>query len=382
MAKHRKFNAQRLFDAFQEHEEELKRLFEGFEVPTPDPFTTEAAREVILDADPEDIDRLVAALHEINDLSTPAGRSCVESAAAYEEIEAPAADVNHQRAACWLYFENPEAFEHAIHLLAVRAVRGTKIALFPGRLAMPVADIDGSVTKIKGILNVELPAKEKSEKFEVRHYLDGDMLVLIVFIERTAEVQMDFAGPEGSLRSTIRRPVNQDVILYNQSTGELEIDAGRPKHREILRSAFATAFFDDDAFFPREESARVLDLAALAASDYALPVRDGHTAKITGIKLKGVDLGQSFTFDLKAGRRDVIAIMRSRGWMQGARALSIEAVRIELVLERTRAGRKVIELSGRNGIKFTRESFADEVYGYLRRWELLIGNELARQTAA
>ncbi|MCX6876382.1 MAG: hypothetical protein NTW21_21615 [Verrucomicrobia bacterium] len=111
MSKHRKFNAQKLFDAFQGNENELKALFEAHLVTAPDPFTKEAARETVLGTNTAQGNELVACLHEINDLSNQAGRDCVESAAAHAPRRAMGPDQGS-----WIEDRGSWMKERSLHL--------------------------------------------------------------------------------------------------------------------------------------------------------------------------------------------------------------------------------------------------------------------------
>jgi len=381
MNKHRKFNAQKFFDAFMGHEDELAYVFEAEEVDLPDPFSVEAARQTVIDAKPGTVDKLVATLYELNDLATSTGREMVELAALAFELQGmPGDDVPNPRVAIWIFRKKHKAFEHALQLLAVRSVRGGQIALFPGRKAINIDDPAAAVAKLRIKLDQMLPEMAKTERFEVRHYMDGEVLVIPVFCERTAEVQLEFEGSGHAVTSKIRRPVSQDIIFYNQHNGELEIEAGRPKHREILRAAFAESVFDDISFFPTEETSRVLDLGQLSDSDFSLQVSSGHSARITGLKVSGLHHRNRFVIQCAGGSVDTIDVLRSRGNLDSLKKMDVQFVRIELILAPGRRGRKVIELSGDNRIKFNRESYSNEVYAYLRTWRLM--RSLARDSAA
>lgn len=382
MPTHRKFHAERFLAAFRGHELELRALFERHGVETSENFEIESVRPVLINTSGERVERLVASMHELNDLSSRVGREMIEQTCTAVGIEPPGEDFTNERAACWLYVHKPQLFEHAMELLAVRSVRGNRVALYPGLEPHAISDAAAIVEKLKNALREPLRTVKKTENFQVRHYFDGDMFVVIVFCERTAEVQMEFGGPASILVSRVRRPADQHVLLYNQRTGELEIEAARPKEREILRSTFAEAAFDDACFFPAEEAACVLSLDRLAEAGFNLPTRPGHTARITALKLAGSHNRRKVCCDFRSGRNDLIDFLEQRRIL-GAPidGMSVESARIELVLEPTRAGRKTIEIAGANGIKFNRETYADVVYDYLRNWRLM-RDDLADQSAA
>jgi hypothetical protein len=383
MSKQRKFNARRFFDAFHGHENELSALFAGFDRPLPEPVTTEGACRAASD-DFGANEKLTPLLYQLNDIATPAGREIIEATAASFAImgDAPGPDVTHARAALWLWNSDKDAFESAMDRLAALGVQGGQVAMFPGRSAITIADPATAVAGFETQLNENLKEWKGALGFNVRHYIDGTMLVILVFCERTAEVQWEFDHGKKEVKSGIRRPVIQDVLFYDQHTGELEIEAGHAKHREILRCAFAKGVMNDDSFFPIEECTRVLCLQNLITHDFKLPTRQGHTAIITGIKIKDSNHRKPVTMGFGANRVDVVDYLRGKDAMQLLKAGAITSVRIELVLGRGRLDRKSIELNGDNRIKFNRASHADEVYQYLRHWTIMGQCNLAEESAA
>lgn len=383
MSKQRKFNARRFFDGFQGHEDELAALFTHFGKAVPEPFTTETAAK----AASEDLsisDAMTILLYQIHDLATPKGRDVIQSTAASFAIpgDVPGTDVTHQRAALWLWNEDKDAFESAMDRLAASGIQGGQIALFPGRSAKVIEDDATAVAGFEGMLNANIASWKGAERFTIHHYRDGSMLVILVFCERTAEVNWEMDAGSSVVKTRIGRPVIQDVLFYDQSTGELEIEASQQKHREVLRNSFAEGVIGDDSFFPTEQQTRVLNLQKLIELDFKLPVRTGHQVQITAVTLKEFITKKPFTATLSANRQDVIEILRSKNAAGLLNRTSIGSVRIELILGPGRLDRKSIELSGDNRIKFNRASHADEVYRYLRHWTLMGNRVVEEQDAA
>ncbi|MCX6864854.1 MAG: hypothetical protein NTV46_01305 [Verrucomicrobia bacterium] len=386
MSKSRKFNARRFFDAFQGHENELATLFTHFGRTLPEPFTTEStAREACKDFGA--VDPLTVLLYQLNDLASTKGREIIEATAASFAIpgDVPGTDVTHQRAALWLWnADKDDAFESAMDRLAASGVQGGQIALFPGKSAKLIEDDAIALAGFETQLNANIASWKGAERFIVHHYRDGTMLVILVFCERTAEVHWELEPGTMAVKTRIGRPVIQDVLFYDQSTGELEIEAGQVKHREVLRNSFAVGVMSDDSFFPMEQSTRVLNLQKLIGMDFKLPVRpgSGHQVQITGVTLKEFIARRSFTSDFTANRHDVIAMLRAKKAEGLLEKATVHKVRIELILGPGRLDRKSIELSGDNRIKFNRASHADEVYQYLRHWTLMGNRGVEEQSAA
>lgn len=383
MSKQRKFNARRFFDGFHGHEDELATLFTHFGRTLPDPFTTETAAR----AASEDFgltDPMTTLFYQIHDLASPKGRDIIHSTAASFAIpaEVPGTDVTNQRAALWLWNADKDAFESAMDRLAASGIQGGQIALFPGKSAKIIDDDAAAVAGFEGQLNANIASWKGAERFTIHHYRDGSMLVILVFCERTAEVNWEMDPGSSTVKTRIGRPVIQDVLFYDQSTGELEIEASHQKHREVLRNSFAEGVIGDDSFFPPEEQTRVLNLQKLIELDFKLPVRTGHQVQITAVTLSELIARKPFTVTLAANRQDVVEILRAKNAAGLLNRASIRKVRIELILGTGRLDRKSIELSGDNRIKFNRASHADEVYRYLRHWTLMGNRVVEEQNAA
>lgn len=383
MSKQRKFNARRFFDGFHGHEDELASLFTSLGRPLPAPFTTETAAKAASEADSLSAP-LTTMLYQFNDLATRKGRDIVLSTAQSFAIpgDMPGTDMTNQRAALWLWNADKEAFESAMDRLAASGIQGGQIALFPGKSARIIEDDATAMAGFVKQLNANIASWKGAERFTVHHYRDGSMLVILVFCERTAEVNWEMDPGSSAVKTRIGRPVIQDVLFYDQSTGELEIEASHQKHREVLRNSFAEGVMGDDSFFPMEEQTRVLNLQKLIELDFKLPVRTGHQVQITAVTLSELIARKPFTATLSANRQDVIEILRAKKAAGLLDRASIRSVRIELILGTGRLDRKSIELSGDNRIKFNRASHADEVYRYLRHWTLMGNRVVEEQSAA
>jgi len=372
MSKQRKFNARRFFDGFLGHEDELAALFTHHDKTLPEPFTTEAAAKAA-SKNLGSSDPMTILFYQIDDLATPKGRDIILSTAKSFEIDkdVPGADVTNQRVAMWLWRKDKAAFESAMDRLAASGIQGGQIALFPGKSASIIEDDAAAITGFEKQLNANIELWKGAERFTIHHYRDGKTLVILVFCERTAEVNWEMDPGSSVVKTRIGRPVIQDVLFYDESTGELEIEASHSKHREVLRNSFAVGVMDDNSFFPMEEHTRVLNLGKLIELDFNLLVRAGHTAKITSITLSQLIERKSFTATLSANGKDVVEILNAKNAAGLLNNTLIKSVRIELTLGAGRINRKSIELSGDNRIKFNRASHADEVYHYLRHWNLM-----------
>lgn len=372
MSKHRKFNSEPFFRGFQDHEKELHNLFVAFGVAVQDTLNVDLFYATLIRSSNEEVEPLLSCLHELNDLCSKKGREVLEQTCTAMGVTPPAEDVCNPRAACQIFLQHREVFDHAMELLAVQSIQSNNVAIFPGREPIPIAEPATVATAMRQLLETSLREAKNTDQVEVRHYFDGDVFVMVVFCERNAEVHLEFGSSSRRVTARVRRPADQYVLLYYQATGWLEIEGGRAKDRAILRSAFAKAAFDAEEFFPDSEDSQLLNLGHLLESNFSLPTRSGHTARITGLKVNAPVGGRKLVSDFALGRSDLVAALENRQMLHGALiGASVNGVRIELTLDGTRAGRKSIMLKGANSIQFNRTSYSDLVYGYLHNWGLM-----------
>jgi hypothetical protein len=384
MSSHRKFSCSGFFSAFLSNETDLIELLAEFGFSAPSPFTTEEACNALIMSKPGQNDPLTTELYKLSDLATKKGAEIIKAVIEQFNIPGPHPDstMTRERAALWLRKTNKGLFEHALDRLAIDGLQGTTMGLFQGRFAFPIQDAAVAVAGFEKKLTENLGNWKGAEAFNLRHYTDGNLLVILVFCERTAEVQLEMDSAK-KVMTSIRRPVFQDVLFYNTATGELEIEAGQPSHREILRKSFALGVMGEDSFFPEEENCRVVQLQELLNRGFSLPTHGTHQAKITGIKVRRQIGKKYFTSEHSCSRTDLIEIL---GWGNTEEPNTgigtVASVRIELELGTGRFDRKTIELSGTNRIKFNRSTHSETVYEYLRAWNLMLQSGLAEEDAA
>jgi hypothetical protein len=385
MSNPRKFNVRTLFDAFARNINELQNLFTEFGVQAGPDFSPQSAGAAILDG-PGVPDEFTTLLYELRDLSDQEGLEQIEAAINRYAIQVPILEPGIPPVVAALRLRNadPAAFQHALDRLFAAGLQGKSVALFPGRAALDVGDEQVAANGFEAEMRRKLAHAKDAPGFTIRSYSDSRRLVILVFCERAAAVELEFDSSRIELKSSIRRPVIQDMVIYNQDTGELEIEASYKKHREILRSAFAVGVMGDERFFSIEEETRVLSLQSLPRRDFALPVipGSGHSAMITGIKVKHLDEEKPVSVGFGTNRQDIIDFIRNRDGMGMIEGGVITGVRIELVLGPRRMDRKSIELTGSNRIKFNRSTRSEDVYDYLRHWSLMGQDQLAAQSAA
>lgn len=372
MSKHRKFNSEQFFRGFQGHENELHDLFAARGVDAPDVLDVDSFYATLIRRPNDEVESLLSSLHELNDMCSKEGREILDRTCVAMGVTPPADDVCNPRAACQIFLHHHEVFNHAMELLAVHSIQSNNVAIFPGREPAAITEPGVVTATMAGLLRTSLQKDKNTDRVDVRQYFDGDVFVMVVFCERTAEVHLEFGSRSRRVAARVRRPADQYVLLFYQATGCIEIEGARAKERAILRNAFAKAAFDDEEFFPASEDSKLLNLDHLLETNFSVPTRSGHTARITGLKLWTSVAGKKLVCDFTLGRSDLLAALENRQMLDGAlMGASVHGLRIELTLDGTRAGRKSIMLKGSNSIQFNRSSYSDLVYDYLHNWGLM-----------
>lgn len=378
----RKFNVRKLFESFTGHLTELESLFTEFNVHVQGAFTPESAATAVQQAG-TDVD-LTALLYELNDLATQAGFEHVEDASDSFCVAAKVVEPGIPPAVAALRLRNADkdAFRNALDRLLVGSLVRKPVGVHYGMDARPITNVDASVGRFEHELRTILASVKDTPQFTIRHYVDGDLLIVLVFREQTASVQMQFESDGKTIRSSITRPVIEDMVAYDQKTGKLEIEAGRPKAREALRRAFAVGVMGDNSFFRTEQMEKINRLDTLLRNNFHLPVHSGHTVKITELQLVEKISMAPVKYLISRSGECIINTVRTFLRTSEGVEFSILKARIELTLGTGRSDRKVIELSGTNRIKYNRKTKADEVERYLSDWSLSRVVQLDKQSAA
>lgn len=319
-------------------------------------------------------------VHEMGLLSTAQGREAIERVCASHEIPIPGPDYSGPRIAAWFWLNHHGLFGHALELLS--GGRRQQIPLGPGGLLGQLAG--GAVQVDKMVLEAKLKAGFKREGWTGRLVVQetttrGSVLEFGVFWEGPAQIRREF-GPEG-LGTRESRPVREAWLRFNTGLGELEIEGGTPRERELLWKAFTEAAQSKQACKPQWFTLRLDHLL-----NFQLQTRPGHSAHLSAVRIVGQRKRRPFSFLVQAGGkgslRELILAepglralagekLEAMKGVEGMEGIAVESARIELVLGPGRPGRKVIELNRPDEIRFDRATDASEVYGYLKAWRIL-----------
>lgn len=366
------------FAAFHGREPELAALFERFGIVGPDPIAAGSS----LRLEPENPNtehglargRLRVVLEEITKLASPPGREVIEQVCSAHGLKGPGFEFSGPRVALWFWLNHARLFEGAVDLLEARR----QGPCHRGGCWLPV---EGTATIDPEKLAASARAQFKREGWAGRLVVEensrGSLLEFAVFWEGPAQVSREF-GP-GGLAARESRPVREAWLRYDCDRGELEIEGGTARERAALWRAFMGAAYAKSQSVPLPPPRLCLD--HLLAKNFRFQTRPGHSARLDGVRIAGQRNRRRFSLELQADgtganvREMILAEPGLREWSgepgERGSGFKVEKARIALVLGPTRAGKKVIELSGPDEIGFDRATHAKEVYGYLREWRVL-----------
>jgi hypothetical protein len=370
--KHRTFNADRFLDKFQGHEPLLRGYVgiwngrleldeSGLDVPT--------FKEFLVNGDGDGKDELLEGLYRAYDLCSERGHEDLVAACGdcdYDpdpEVELPVECLSLK-----VLTENEEAFNLAYDRYTLW--HAERFSIFQGEEAREIDDAEASAASLQQRLAEVFKEDKNSDRVLVRQYREGPYTNFIVYHEKRTKAELIFKGTRTRPRvsPTILRPAQQDFISYNHETGQVEIEARFEKEESTLRRAFAACCLGDQDFFEGEGAATRLNLARIAEEDFVMPVDDDHAAVIAELHftLKQKH-GPSFVVRSK-DTLETLDLNYLRKRLQGG---TVRRVAFKMSFPDDKRGKRV-ELAGANKIKFKRATHAEDVFRYLRRWELIV----------
>lgn len=370
--KHRTFNADRFLDKFEGQETILRNFVNlwrdrleldvvSLDVPK--------FKEFLVDGDRDSKDDLLESLYMAYDLSTERGHEDILAACSYngynpdENGELPVECLSLK-----VRSENEDAFNLAYDRYNVW--RAERFTIFQGKTPTDIPDVDASSIAFQARLAEVFKGHKSSDRVLVRHYQDGAYTNFIVYHEKRTKAELVFKGTntQPKVSPTILRPAQQDFISYNQTTGQVEIEASFEKEETSLRKVFAECCLNDPDFFDSPGSDDRIRLARISDDDFEMIVDEDHSAILTELHFSlKQEHGPSFVIRSK----NVMETLDKNYLRKRIAGGTIRRAVFKITFPDDRRGKR-IELSGTNKIKFRRATHAEDVFRYLKNWSILV----------
>lgn len=383
MAKHRVFNADRFLDKFQDSEQ-LLRDFVGIWMGRLDldPSTLDVPgfKQWLVDGEGDAKDELLEALYQIYDLCTDRGHEDLIAAIGDDPSYTP--DPEHSLPIECLALKVRTERDDLFFLAYDRYTlwRAERFSIYKGRSPQPIKNLPVTSRAFQEKLAAAFKDHKNSDRVLLRYYAEGTYINFIVYHEKRTRATLVFRGSRTrpKVGPHIYRPAQQDFISYNAETGQVEIEAGYENEEAKLRRCFADACFGEAEFFEHESAANRLTLGVLADPHFRLLCPDGVEASLVELRFSLAQThGPSFTVRSK----DVFQTLEFNGLRRKLDADRIGRAVIKITFPDDRRGKRV-EISGPNKIKFKRATHAEDIFGLLADWGILLDDEVTPEFRA
>jgi len=347
MTKHRAFNGDRFLDKFRDFESILRKYAgiwgSGLEV---DAASLDIAgfKDFILGGQGTAKDQFMEGLYRSYDLCTERGHEGILAACA----------------------ENEDAFNRAYDRCALQ--QAERFAVFQGDAGRTILDIPAATSRLQERLSDRFKGHKNSDRVLVRQYQEGPYTNFIVYHEKRTKAVLLFEGSRTQVKvaPTIFRPAQQDLISYNDETGQVEIEGRFDKEETCLRQSFAECCFGDANLFEKPGASLKFSLAAIGAADFALGVDEGDSATLVELHFKLIDHFAAF----EVRSKNVLETLELNGMRHEISSATITRAVFRIGFRDEKRAKRV-ELSGTNRISFKRATHALDVFRYLGNWRIL-----------
>jgi hypothetical protein len=373
--KHRPFNADRFLDKFAEHENVLWPYLDRWQAALP-AFPEERTIQTFkayLKQPPQDspeFEQMVEGIYKAHDLSTKHGHEIIFDA--MDQLCAnidPEHELHVQVLALKLLVEDPVAFELATSIWTISKV--DKFVTFKGKEPKEIPELeDDTIRLFEDELKTMFAAHKGDRKVLIHHFKDGKAVNFIVYHEERKKAELTFQTDTGQqmVDPLIFRPVRQDFLTYLPNAGKIEIETPTEKDRDAMRKSFGKVCLSDEDFFEEDGSEELLNFKVLQEQEFAFDLEDGDQAFLAEAYFS---TNQMNAPKFRITSKDVLDTLRRENLLQTFQQSSIREAKIKIIFNGTRRG-KTITLSGTNKIAFNRSTHVEEVFGYLKRWGLLL----------
>ena len=372
MTKHRAFNGDRFLDKFRDFESILRKYAgiwgSGLEV---DAASLDIAgfKDFILGGQGTAKDQFMEGLYRSYDLCTERGHEGILAACrcqqeAYDPDPGGALPV--ECLSLKVRAENEDAFNRAYDRCALQ--QAERFAVFQGDAGRTILDIPAATIRLQERLSDRFKGHKNSDRVLVRQYQEGPYTNFIVYHEKRTKAVLLFEGSRTQVKvaPTIFRPAQQDLISYNDETGQVEIEGRFDKEETCLRQSFAECCFGDANLFEKPGASLKFSLAAIGAADFALGVDEGDSATLVELHFKLIDHFAAF----EVRSKNVLETLELNGMRHEISSATITRAVFRIGFRDEKRAKRV-ELSGTNRISFKRATHALDVFRYLGNWRIL-----------
>ena len=366
MAKHKAFNADRFTDKFKGREELLRayvaKWADGLDVDV-EALDIPAFKKFLVDGTGDRKDEFLEGLYRARDLATERGHEDLVAACATLRYEPdPDDELPVECLSLKVLTEDEDAFALAYDRNAF--FNADRFTIYRAPEPKAIGDLDETAAALRERLEAAFKGEKNSDRVLVRAYAEGDYANFIVYHEKRTRATLVFKG--GKRRPAVSphvfRPAQQDFISYNPTTGQIEIEASIEKEEATLRREFAACALNDETLFEGEEAGRLIDLSPIASPDFESNLEifdliDGSSISVSELHFR-LPVAPASKHVVRS--KDVLKSLTGIGVRAMLHADYIDRVVFKFVYPDDKRGKRV-EVSGRNRIKFRRQTHAEDV---------------------
>jgi hypothetical protein len=372
MIKHRVFNVDRFVDKFREGGEFLLRDFvkiwgRGLDIQLSS-INVDTFKNFLVKGEGRSKEEFMAELYRVWDLCDEIGHEYLVAACDRQRPKYnpdPTGTLPVEGVSLIVRIEREEVFNLAYDMRNFR--HAERFNLYQGKKGKQITKL-GEVTKrLRSKLERDFKGLKKSDRVIVRAYQEGSTFNFVIYHEKRVQAQLIFKG--GRTRRKVAplalRPVQQDYIRFDPTTGKAEVEARFSHEEEKLVLGFAECCLEDAQYFAR--SGNRLNLARIADKHFTLKAERVEKAALTELQ---------FTLDQKPKPLFTISsddVFETLGFNGLLGKLAVGTIRrAVLTLKFEGDGKeKSVRLSGDKTISFPHRTHAEDVHRCLAAWKLL-----------
>jgi hypothetical protein len=372
MIKHRAFNVDRFVDKFSDDGEVLLQEFvkiwgRGLEIPVSS-INVVTFKKFLVSGAGKSKEEFMAELYRVWDLCDEIGHEYLIAACDKQRPKYnpdPKGVLPVEWVSLIVRIEREDVFNLAYDMRSVR--QAERFTLYQGKKGKQIAKLAAASRRLRLKLEQDFDGLKQSDQVIVRAYKEGDTFNFVIYHERRVQAPLVFKGARTRRKVApfALRPVQQDYIRFDPTTGRAEVEARFSHEEEKLVGGFAECCLEDAQYFAKSGSR--LNLGRIADKHFTLKAEGVERAALTELQ---------FTLDQKPkplftiSSDDVFETLGLSGLLGKLAAGNIR--RAVLTLKFEGDGReKTVRLSGDKTISFPHRTHAEDVHRCLVEWKLL-----------